>query len=252
MEKLFNIVAEMVFELPAERLEFIAEQAEKMYPEINISGLKQAWGVNRNSHLYENFFTCLRSTQISGKELAIAIRSASLASAYSKQQGEVELLWTGPITSAVPLRCTEQALCELINTAQRKIFIVCFVAYKVNAVVDALKIATSRNVEINFLLEKDKEAGGSVEVDSIQYLRAQIPKAKFYVWNPDTGLVSGSVHAKCAVADGRMALITSANLTGRAMESNMELGVILRNGNLPLHLHEHLEGLISERIIIPI
>ena len=37
MTDLFNIVAEMAFELPPERLDFIAAQAEKMQTSINIS-----------------------------------------------------------------------------------------------------------------------------------------------------------------------------------------------------------------------
>ena len=56
MTDLFNIVAEMAFELPPERLDFIAVQAEKMQTSINISKLKKAWSVNTDSALFERFF----------------------------------------------------------------------------------------------------------------------------------------------------------------------------------------------------
>ena len=46
-----------------------------------------------------------------------------------------------------------------------------------------------------------------------------------------------------------MAYITSANLTAAAMERNMELGVLVKGGNLPIELHQHLEALISTKII---
>ena len=250
MTDLFNIVAEMAFELPPERLDFIAVQAEKMQTSINISKLKKAWGGNTDSALFERFFANVEKTHISGTELATAIRSATATSCYSTKQGQIELLWTGPETSAVPLRYTEQALCELINSAQRKLFIVSFVAYKADAVIKALNSAILRNVEVSFLLERSKNSGGTVEIDSIQNLKSQLPGAKFYIWDVTDKTSSASVHAKCAIADDKIALITSANLTGKAMTENMELGVMLRKGNLPRQLHKHFESLIAENIII--
>lgn len=250
MTDFFNIVAEMAFELPPERLEFIAVQAEKMKTGLNISKLKKAWGVNADSFLPERFFSSVERSHISGAELAIAIRSAAATSYYSDQMGQTELLWTGPETTSVPLRYTEQALCELINATKRKLFIVSFVAYKAEEVINALSAAMLRNVEINFLLEKSKCNGGSVDIDSIQELKNQLPGAKFYIWNSANGIKSASVHAKCAVADEKIALITSANLTGKAMSENMELGVLLRKGNLPRQLQKHFEALIAEDIII--
>lgn len=50
-------------------------------------------------------------------------------------------------------------------------------------------------------------------------------------------------------ADGELAFITSANLTSAAMERNMELGVLVKGGELPFELQRHLEALISTKII---
>ena len=252
MTGLFKIVAEMAFELPPERLDFIADQAEKMQTSVDTSKLKKAWGVNTDSALFESFFANIEKLHISGPRLAIAIRSAAATACRSEKMGQTELLWTGPETSAVPLRYTEQALCELINSAQRKLFIVCFVAYKAEAVVNALNSAILRNVEVNFLLEKSKSFGGTVEIDSIHSLKSQLPGAKFYIWNTSKEKSSASVHAKCAIADDRIALITSANLTEKAMSNNMELGVMLRKGQLPRQLYKHFEALISEKIILSV
>ncbi len=44
---------------------------------------------------------------------------------------------------------------------------------------------------------------------------------------------AGVMHAKAAVADSRVAFLTSANLTEAALERNMELGVLIRGGTLP-------------------
>ena len=41
------------------------------------------------------------------------------------------------------------------------------------------------------------------------------------------------MHVKAAVADSRIAFLSSANLTEAALERNMELGVLIRGGHLP-------------------
>ena len=57
------------------------------------------------------------------------------------------------------------------------------------------------------------------------------------------------VHAKCAVADDCIAFITSANLTTAAMEKNVELGVLIRGGDLPVRLEQHLRSLVVSEIL---
>jgi cardiolipin synthase A/B len=75
-----------------------------------------------------------------------------------------------------------------------------------------------------------------------------------FVWKPDAGKAgsgwpSRSVHAKCAVADGAVAFITSANLSTAAMERNMELGVLIRGGTIPDNLDRHLDALVTTGIV---
>jgi phosphatidylserine/phosphatidylglycerophosphate/cardiolipin synthase-like enzyme len=84
-------------------------------------------------------------------------------------------------------------------------------------------------------------------------MKRVLPAIYLYEWTSDKkslpGQLPGSVHAKCAVADGELAFITSANLTSAAMERNMELGVLVKGGELPSELHRHLEALIFTKVI---
>jgi cardiolipin synthase A/B len=41
------------------------------------------------------------------------------------------------------------------------------------------------------------------------------------------------MHMKMAVADSQVAFLSSANLTEAAFERNMELGVLVRGGEMP-------------------
>jgi phosphatidylserine/phosphatidylglycerophosphate/cardiolipin synthase-like enzyme len=48
------------------------------------------------------------------------------------------------------------------------------------------------------------------------------------------------MHAKILIVDRRTALIGSANLTGSALQRNLECGLLVRGGHIPGQLAEHL------------
>ncbi len=78
--------------------------------------------------------------------------------------------------------------------------------------------------------------------------------AKLYAWREKADpFADGRVlHSKVAVADGRMCFITSANLTGHAMEKNMEAGVLMFGDHIPRPLDDHLRSLIDTKVISPV
>ena len=188
----------------------------------------------------------------SPSECAAALRSAAYTAERMKREQSVEMVWTGPSTTFVSTRHTERALMEIVANAERELFVVSFVAYNVEEVVKALRNAVERGVRVDILLESSNKHGGKVDIDSIRTFSEKIPEANLYVWNEgktsEEGL-QGSVHAKCAVCDGKWAFITSANLTKAAMERNMELGVLVKGGDLPKSLQRHLQALVDTKKI---
>jgi cardiolipin synthase A/B len=127
---------------------------------------------------------------------------------------------------------------------------VSFIAYDVPSVVAALNDAASRGVRIRILLEASTSHGGTLNYDPAATMRSRVPKAELFTWKekPEP-FVDGKVHAKVAVGDGARAFITSANLTGHALEKNMEAGVLINGGLVPKILGDHLQGLIDARVI---
>ena len=140
----------------------------------------------------------------------------------------------------VATRRTEEVLREVIDGAKRRLFLVSYVAYRIDGVLEALEKAVKRGVKVEVLMESTNEYGGRISMDSIELFRKTLPKALVYWWNEP----EASVHAKCVVADGEVAFVTSANLTEAAMERNMELGVKVEGGDLPKRLHDHLDALV--------
>lgn len=175
---------------------------------------------------------------------------ASRAFEYSSSLERVELIWTGPSTRLVPTRRTEQALLELIAASKHTLFLTSFVAYKVDSLVSALQQSMAQGVRVSILLEESELKGGTLNFDSLALLKAELSAAHFYTWEAQAEeFLGGKVHAKVAVSDRSICFISSANLTGHAMEKNMEAGVLIRGGGVPAQLQDHLESLIDTGII---
>lgn len=186
----------------------------------------------------------------SGDEVAGMLVGASEARLRVEKELSVELVWTGPTTRFVPTRRTEQVLLDLISSAQTDLFLVSFVAYDVPSVVTGMNEAADRGVRLRVLLEASTCHGGTLSVDPAATMRASVPAAELYTWKekPEP-FVEGKVHAKFAVVDGARAFITSANLTGHALEKNMEAGVLIHGGFVPNTLRKHLQALIDVNVI---
>ena len=70
----------------------------------------------------------------------------------------------------------------------------------------------------------------------------------FYCWPSEQRPAGALLHAKAVIADGRSALITSANLTEHAIDANIEIGVLIKGGPLPERLRAHLISLIDSGV----
>jgi len=248
MNELIQVVSEIALLLHPDRIIAISDRLQTLRSLDDVTSLNSIFRSNINNQLLDKLRVAIHNTPgITPRELAAAFLGASFSTRMtSLRNGNVELVWTGPSTGFVPIRHTEQVLCEVIETAQSKLSIVSYVAYEVDSIISALIAAENRQVQINILLESSVENGGRVNVDSVHLIKSFLPSVNVYVWNENaSGLRGGSVHAKCAVADGMHAFITSANLSIAAMERNMELGVLIKGGSLPERLHRHLEALIS-------
>jgi phosphatidylserine/phosphatidylglycerophosphate/cardiolipin synthase-like enzyme len=169
----------------------------------------------------------------------------------------LEIVWTGPASKESAFRRTDQALLALIQQAKTSIIIVTFAAYKVPHIAAALVAAAARGVQVTLILESVEESDGKVTVSAITGLGKELANAvAVYVWplenrGTDSAGKRGSLHVKCAVADANAALISSANLTAYAMNLNMELGLLVKGGEVPRDLDAHLRALIQNRVVVP-
>lgn len=183
---------------------------------------------------------------LSPQALAFGIECALQTCIAKDSSQSVDLVWTGPDVTA-PMRRSAAVLLELIRGARRDLVIVSFAAFRIADALEALESAAQRGVAMRFVLESEEQSDGRYRQHGISPFSflAQHSNVKFFVW-PRARRPSGALlHAKAVVADASAALITSANLTENAISSNIEIGVLVRGGEAPKRLHDHVTQLIG-------
>lgn len=187
----------------------------------------------------------------------IALATAAHCAEAEYHAHSMELVWTGPDAGAA-LRRTDQALLQLIHSAKHNLLIVTFAAYKMPDIMEALTDAIHRGVRFRFVAEGADHDSSKSSFDPVGALGAGLAaNAEVYVWPLERRQTDklgrhGSLHAKCAVADGHLLLLSSANLTDYAHNLNMEMGLLLQNSMMAAQVTDHFEGLIRNKILVSI
>ena len=140
----------------------------------------------------------------------------------------MEIVWTGPTTSAVALRRTRLVLFDLIRSATSRITLVSYAAFRQDDLVEELRLAAGRGVRVRLVLESAAASRGRLDDDAARAFAALEGSVEVLEWPAELrgdGRAKGVLHAKAVVVDGRVALVSSANLTAAALDHNMELGL---------------------------
>jgi phosphatidylserine/phosphatidylglycerophosphate/cardiolipin synthase-like enzyme len=174
-----------------------------------------------------------------------------VALAAKRLSPTTELVWTGPPSTVVPLRRTEQVLFDLIRCAHSRLTLTSFGVFQIPRLIDELQAALERGVALRVVLG-DRELNGDqgIERQRLQLGRVVADRSMVLQWpvtrrpRDDQGR-TGLMHFKAAVADSRLAFLTSANLTEAALERNMELGVLIRGGTIPGAIDRLIDTLIE-------
>lgn len=250
MERLLEAVTAVVCLVSPEKVQALTGRIRKIEDVKASVSLSEVVGTATARAVVDRLVDAWRATSVGSDELASMLLAAGHAFENVSRHQSTELVWTGPTTPFVSARRTEQALLQVINAAKQTLFVTSFVAYDVSTIVKALNEASTRGVDISMLLEASQDHGGSISFDAIGKMESLVPNAHLYTWRDQGEIFSkGRVHAKVAVADRHTCFITSANLTGFAMERNMEAGLLLSGGNIPQMLEEHLRALVSMKIV---
>jgi phosphatidylserine/phosphatidylglycerophosphate/cardiolipin synthase-like enzyme len=195
-----------------------------------------------------------RAPGVSPAEVAIALRTAACSQRAREADASVEIVWTGPRSEGVCFRRTEQAILQVLNSAQSRILLVSYAVYAIPNIQEAVVRAAKRGVKITVVVETPDKLDVENEYSTLQALGTDVARCStVYFWpkenrrSDETGKL-GILHVKCVVGDGRLLFLSSANLTKYAFSLNMELGLLVTGGNAPVKIERMFESLISDGV----
>jgi phosphatidylserine/phosphatidylglycerophosphate/cardiolipin synthase-like enzyme len=156
----------------------------------------------------------------------------------------VDVVWTGPESGVATSRLTAAAVIDLVGQARRELLLVSYATQTDASLAGALAGAARRGVEITLVTERHADNPAFFGTD------APFPglRAVRLHWPASERPQGASLHAKIIIVDDEIALITSANLTSRAMEANIECGILIR-GPQPRAVRDHITGLYASGIL---
>ncbi len=152
------------------------------------------------------------------------------------EQQSVVPVWTGPESGATSGRLTLAVVSDLIGEARTEILLASYATIPGAGIRESLEAAVGRGVEVTLLLERPS--------DNPKFTGSNDPfpglRARRLVWRASARPSGAAMHAKILVVDRIIALVGSANLTGYALERNLEAGLLVRGGPVPPLIVDHL------------
>jgi phosphatidylserine/phosphatidylglycerophosphate/cardiolipin synthase-like enzyme len=133
---------------------------------------------------------------------------------------------------------------ELLCDARERILLVSFAAYTLPEIAVDLRASAERGRQTDIVFESTADNPG---YDGPAHQYSDIPGVTRWHWPKDQRTPGASLHAKLLVIDGRRALVGSANLTSRALDSNIEAGVLISNPDLAASLEQRVRQLMCDR-----
>jgi phosphatidylserine/phosphatidylglycerophosphate/cardiolipin synthase-like enzyme len=197
------------------------------------------------------------ASDVGASELAFALLAAQRAAGDLSKEQSTSIVWTGPDTN-VPVRRNDQALYEVIASAEAELLIVSFVVYRVPKIASGIVEAVARGVSVTLVLERHDVEGQQKEgpIDPMKALGSLPSSVRVLEWDmtrrPKVNGKVPYIHVKSAVSDKKLAFVSSANLTVYGLESNIEMGLLVQGGAVPAWIANQFSELESMGELVPV
>ncbi len=179
---------------------------------------------------------------------AVAAYLRGVAAAQEQAAVQVESVWSGPTSHAVPVRATAQVLSQLVARARHELLLMTYSARPTSRY-GTRSTRPSREVSwCGSWWRRCRELGRALRRGARRRL-PRAPPGAVALARRAAADDKGRMHAKIAVADRRELLVSSANLTQSGVNSNIEAGLLVRGGTAPERAAEHFDALRSTGLL---
>lgn len=194
--------------------------------------------------------------KVSWEALGYGLQNAYETYRALETNRRIEMLWSGPTPADhLAARRIDQALYDLIGSAEREILLVTFAAVKIDRLAVALIKAVEREVRVRLVLEFAEASEGQLSFDALTaFPSALVSCAEVYYWpveNRERNQAGrpGKLHAKLALIDDTL-LVSSANLTDDAFTRNLELGAMITDPSVVKWARDYFNSLINDFTLV--
>jgi PLD-like domain len=199
---------------------------------------------------------------IGGPSIAFALGLAADARASIDRP---DLVWSGESVPGLHARKTRQVFDELVLSAQKSLWICSYAYYNGPKAFEKLATCVDAKPELHvtLLLNIRRDRGDTTPAAELAAKFADRLWTKGWpgtrrpdvYYDPRSLKGDGGtavLHAKAVVVDDAVAFVTSANLTEKAFDENIEVGMLSRNRTLATSLSQHFRVLIDRRLLEPL
>jgi len=188
-----------------------------------------------------------------------------MANHIAARAPRLDLVWSGPTVPGLHARNTRRVYEELLGTAERSVWVSTFVFFDGLSTFEVLakRMDAKPGLEVKLLLNIQRKRGDTTLADELvrrfgdrfwkhQWPGTARPKVFYDPRALEADGPGGVLHAKAVVVDDETVFITSANLTEAALDSNIELGFLVRDRALAATVSTHFQVLIDRQLLLPI
>ena len=203
----------------------------------------------------------LDASGVSGPGCAALLRGLDLA---ASRRPTPDFVWSGPEVPGLHARDTRRVYEELLGSAKRSAWVATYAFFdgpRAFAVL-AKRMDETPALKVTLLLNVQRKKSDTTSADHLvrrfadRFWKEEWPGTTrprvFYdprSVNPgDTGVL----HAKAVVVDDEAVFTTSANLTGAALDHNIETGLLVRDRTLAATVTTHFRTLIKQSLLKPL
>lgn len=225
------------------------------------SALRAALGLAHDQRS-EDLLTGLRQLEalgITGRAAAAWLHTTAQATGPAPH---ADLVWSGPEVAGLHARDTRRVYEELMGSAERSLWASTFAFFdgpQAFAVL-ARRMEQQPALSVTLLLNVQRKHGDTTRTDFLvrrfadrfwdtEWPGSTRPTVYYDARSLDPDGPTAVLHAKAVVADDESVFITSANLTGAALDRNIEVGLLLRDRPLALRVVGHFQGLIDRGLL---
>jgi phosphatidylserine/phosphatidylglycerophosphate/cardiolipin synthase-like enzyme len=234
--------------LSAAQVESLARAAEELVtPDGSLKAEVAGSGPGAHAAVAALAGSWTSTAGLTGAGIALALRTG-LRAREAADATRSQAVWTGPGTLGAQ-RLTPGVLHELISGARRRIVIISFATHTVPSVAADLEAAVETGCSVDVVFETEADSSGAYTSREARPF-GEVTGIRRWCWPADQRDRGSLLHAKALIIDGERALIGSANLTQRALEANLEVGILVRDPIVAGGLEAHVRTLMNDGILV--